>query len=229
MASKKDERGLKPLRRFDFGLVLERMDGALINGDRDLQRLVKRAEAMKDAKNARKLMLFVVLMRFAKNSFMSVRYLCADTPDDSKRKLNFALAVPTINRQLLDLLFSVVYMFDDINVRSDEYERAGCMCWMPLTSDHIRLGAVTIRAMGSCFVRMFIPFLIVDISLLRRTTALRSATDSRTSSTTGKSITHCVAKRFWYRMTLPSDRRPSSWVGTTKLCIAPEGLSLIQK
>jgi hypothetical protein len=125
MASKKDERGLKPLRRFDFGLVLERMDGALINVDRDLQRLVKQAEAMKDAKNARKLVLFVVLTRFAKNSFMSVRYLCADTPDDSKRKFNFALAVPTINRQLLDLLFSVVYMFDDINVRSDEYERAG--------------------------------------------------------------------------------------------------------
>lgn len=125
MPSKKENRGLKPLTRFDFGLILERMDGALINVERDLQRLVKRAEATKDLKSARKLALLMVLVRFAANSFMSVRYLCADTPEDPKRKPNFALVVPAINRQLLDLLFSIVYMFDDISARSDMYERAG--------------------------------------------------------------------------------------------------------
>ncbi len=65
------------------------------------------------------------MVRFATNSFMTVRYLCADSPEDSKRKLNFALAAPAINRQLLDLLFSLVFMFDDVDVRTDMFERAG--------------------------------------------------------------------------------------------------------
>ena len=73
------------------------------------------------------------MVRFAHNSYGAVRYLCADTPEDPNRKPNYVLVVPNINRQLLDLLFSLVYMLDDLYPRSLEYQRAG---WRELDDEY---------------------------------------------------------------------------------------------
>jgi hypothetical protein len=64
------------------------------------------------------------MMCFAKTSYQAVLYLAGDLPEDSRRKPIYAMVVPTINRQLLDLLFSLVYMLDDFDSRSFQYQRA---------------------------------------------------------------------------------------------------------
>jgi hypothetical protein len=64
----------KPLREFNYRLVSERLDGLLINVDRDLQRLGNGAMAQGENDRERGLTLLNVLVRFAKNSYDAVRY-----------------------------------------------------------------------------------------------------------------------------------------------------------
>jgi hypothetical protein len=115
---------LKPLRTFDYKLVQEPLIGLLTNIDRDLQRRGKQCEDT-DAEGLRCLGLLNVFIRFATNSFRAVTYLAADTPEDPRRQPNFVLVIAPINRQLLDLLFSLIYMVDDFPTRSLAYQRAG--------------------------------------------------------------------------------------------------------
>jgi hypothetical protein len=124
---------MKPLRRFDFNLIKNQLEGFLFNVDRDLQRRRDQAAARGDADAERVLALLNILVRFANNSYHAVSYLGADTPEDSNRKPNYMLAVPNVNRQLLDLLFSLVYILDDIRKRSLEYQRAG---WRELLEEY---------------------------------------------------------------------------------------------
>src|ERR1700733_462298 len=116
---------LRPLRRVDYGLVRAKLDGLLFNVDRDLQRRVRNLEQRQQWHGARQLVGMNTMVKFTKNTYDAVRYLVADTPEDHNRKPNYVLIVPAINRQLLDLLFTLVYMFDDYDTRALEYERAG--------------------------------------------------------------------------------------------------------
>jgi hypothetical protein len=123
----------RPLREFRYSLVAERMDGLLINIDRDLQRRGAQAR-LRNADDAdRCLLLLNLIIRFARNSYDAVRYVAGDTPEDVRRKPNYVLVVPAINRQLLDLLFSLVYMLDDLSTRSFQYQRAG---WRELEEEY---------------------------------------------------------------------------------------------
>ncbi len=125
-------RQMKPLREFNYQLVEERMDGLLTNVDRDLQRRLKQA-TMAGAHDAERcLTLMVIFVRFARNSYDAVRYMTGKTPLDERRRANYVLVVPAINRQLLDLLFSLVYMLDDLSVRSLQYQQAG---WRELNQE----------------------------------------------------------------------------------------------
>lgn len=126
-------KGLKPLRRFDFGLVGNRLEGFLINVDRDLQRRIGQAIQRRDVDADRCLSLLNIMVRFAHNSYHAVRFIGADIPEDPDRKLNYVLVVPNVNRQLLDLLFSLVYMLDDFRPRSLHYQRAG---WRELFDEY---------------------------------------------------------------------------------------------
>lgn len=123
----------KPLREFNYQLVAEKMDGLLINIDRDLQRRGNEALRRGDRDAERCLTLFNVLVRFARNSYDAVRYIAGNTPEDHKRRPNYVMVLPAINRQLLDLLFSLVYMLDDLSPRSLQYQRAG---WRELEEEY---------------------------------------------------------------------------------------------
>ena len=118
-------RPLRPLRRVDYGLVRAKLDGLLFNVDRDLQRRVKSFEQRQQWQYARQLVGLNATVMFTKNAYDAVRYLIADTPEDHNRRPNYVLIVPAVNRQLLDLLFTLVYMLDDYAARALEYERAG--------------------------------------------------------------------------------------------------------
>jgi hypothetical protein len=133
MAKKKIVVTPKPLRAFNFELVNRPLEGLLVNVDRDLQRRAKQALQLNNKESERCLVLLDIMVRFAHNSLKAVRYLCADTPEDLNRKPNYVLVVPNINRQLLDLLFSLVYMLDDLQPRSLAYQRAG---WRELAEEN---------------------------------------------------------------------------------------------
>lgn len=113
-----------PLKRFDYSLVSKKLEGLLFNLDRDLERRITREILHQDDELDRCLTLLHVILRFARNSYEAVLYFAGDTPPDPRRKPKFAFVVPPINRQLLDLLFSLVYMLDDFRSRSMRYQRA---------------------------------------------------------------------------------------------------------
>jgi hypothetical protein len=116
---------LKPLERFDYGLVAPKIVGLNFNLDRDIRKRIEEAEKRADADADRCLTLLSLMLRFAYNSYETVLYLAGDIPEDPRRKPNYVLVVPNINRQLLDLLFSLVYMLDDFRPRSLAYQKAG--------------------------------------------------------------------------------------------------------
>jgi hypothetical protein len=103
-----------------------------------LQRKTNELATQQDWTATRQVIGLKAAVRFTKNSYEAVRYLAADTPEDYKRKPNYILVTPTINRQLLDLLFTLVYMFDDYPNRALEYERAG---WRESVEEYNRLRA----------------------------------------------------------------------------------------
>ncbi|MGA8214782.1 MAG: hypothetical protein WB799_14395 [Candidatus Sulfotelmatobacter sp.] len=109
------------------------MDGLLINIDRDLQRRGNQALRRGQSDAERCILLLNVFVRFARNSYDAVRYVAGNTPEDPRRRPNYVMVVPAINRQLLDLLFSIVYMLDDLSARSLQYQRAG---WRELDQEY---------------------------------------------------------------------------------------------
>src|SRR5215469_14411870 len=120
-----NQKPLKPLREFDYSLVAKKIDGLHFNVNRGLEREIGKAFVSGHLQHARSLSVLIVMLRFAWNSYEAVRYISADTPPDPARKANYTIVLPAINRQLLDLLFSLVYMLDDLIPRSLDYQRAG--------------------------------------------------------------------------------------------------------
>jgi len=115
----------KPLKEFNYQLVAPRLDGLLFNVDRDLQRRGSQAMQRRELDLERCILLLNLFVRFARNSYNAVRYVAGNTPEDHRRNPDYVMVVPAINRQLLDLLFSLVYMLDDLSPRSLDYQRAG--------------------------------------------------------------------------------------------------------
>ena|SRR5271157_325335 len=134
---------LAPLKKFDYALVRAPLDGLLINVDRDLQRRAGQAERIRDRAASRCLTLLDVMVRFSANSFRAVRYVIAETPEDHNRKPSYSLVLAPVNRQLLDLLFSLVFMLDDFEERSLRYQKAG---WREMTEEYHKFKS-TYRAM----------------------------------------------------------------------------------
>ena len=119
------EQKLAPLEVFDARIVQTPLEGLLRNIDGELARLSKQAMTSHDREGERRLSLFLIMLRFTKNSYEAVSFLCSDSDDTLKRKREFALILPPTNRQLLDLLFTLVFMLDEFQARSTAYELSG--------------------------------------------------------------------------------------------------------
>ena len=116
---------LPPLEVFDAQIVQAPIQGLLRDMDCELVRLLKQSTASHDIEAERKLSLFLTMLRFTKNSYEAASFLCSDADDTPKRKREFVLILPPTNRQLLDLLFTLVFMLDDFPARSMAYELSG--------------------------------------------------------------------------------------------------------
>ncbi len=100
------------------------MEGVLTNVDRDLQRHVNWSDHVQDADHGMWMTTINLMMRFAINSYHAVVYIAGDEPEDSRRR-RISLGAARDNRQLLDLLFSLVYILDDFPARCVDYQRSG--------------------------------------------------------------------------------------------------------
>ena len=121
MAPKDEE----PLVAFNARLVQAPVEGLFRNTDGELVRRLKQAATSRDQEAERTLSLFLILIRFAKTSYESISFLVSDADDGSKRKKEFVLVLPPINRQLMDMYFNIIYITDDFPSRALDYELYG--------------------------------------------------------------------------------------------------------
>jgi hypothetical protein len=116
---------LPPLEVFDASIVQTPLRGLLMNIDRDLEKRLEQAKHSGDRVAERHVTLLMIMLRFTINSYKAVCFLISTTDYSPKREDNFVLIVPPANRQLLDLLFTLVFMIDDFAARSLDYELSG--------------------------------------------------------------------------------------------------------
>jgi hypothetical protein len=114
-----------PLDVFDARIVQTPLQGLLRNMDSELVRRLRQSMGSRDTEAERNLSLFLMMFRFTKNSYEAASFLCSDADDIPRRKKEFALILPPTNRQLLDLLFTLVFMLDEFPARSMAYELCG--------------------------------------------------------------------------------------------------------
>lgn len=77
----------------------------------------------------------LVAMNAARNTYEAIRYLAADLPKDPSRKVEFGLAIAPLARSLADLLFTLVFMREDLPSHVPRYHRGG---WRELKEDFDR-------------------------------------------------------------------------------------------
>ncbi|SRR5712692_2803115 len=68
--------------------------------------------------------LFVMHLRAAHMTYLSVLYLCGDIPPDHRRKPDFCVCLPVLNRALLDSLFAVLFLLEDLPNRCEWFWEA---------------------------------------------------------------------------------------------------------
>lgn len=68
--------------------------------------------------------LILLTARTADVTSRSIRYLSAEKPPDSARRPEYCLSVPPLNRTILDNLFTVLFVLEDLPGRCAWYHRA---------------------------------------------------------------------------------------------------------
>jgi hypothetical protein len=68
--------------------------------------------------------LFLLTLKTANATYRSIRWLCADKPADPNRSLEHCVAVPPLNRTILDNLFTTVFILEDLPARCQWYFKA---------------------------------------------------------------------------------------------------------
>lgn len=72
---------------------------------------------------AQEVVLFT--LKAAKNTYQTIRWICADKPHYEDRKLEYCVTVPVLARTIVDQIFTIVFISEDVPNRSRLYYRAG--------------------------------------------------------------------------------------------------------
>jgi len=108
-------RSLQPLRSFNAEIVQKPLTGLLTNLNRELERSLKQAIKTRDLEKERQWSLLSMILRLASTSYETVYFLIVSAQDDPEVLTRRAVAVPPLNRQVMDALFSLVYMMDEFS------------------------------------------------------------------------------------------------------------------
>jgi hypothetical protein len=68
---------------------------------------------------------FLITARLTRNTYDTVRWICADIPKDPQRRPVYSLSVPPLTRTILDSIFTVVFMLEHLPSRCEWYHKAG--------------------------------------------------------------------------------------------------------
>ena len=112
---------LPELAAFDYSKVQRPIEGLFRNTTEDLLRKI--APYPLDAQQQHFLLYFFV--RVVQVLYSTVVFLLADQPPDPARNPKYAFAVPSINRQLIDLYVTLLYILDDFAPRVRQYQQSG--------------------------------------------------------------------------------------------------------
>ncbi len=114
-----------------FSAIREKLDNLLVA----MANLIDRCWPVKYADRIDLKLFLLGTVKITENTYRSIRYLCADKPEDVSRKLEFAVSVPPLARTILDSLFTVVYLFDDVDRRVEWFHKSG---WREMFEEHER-------------------------------------------------------------------------------------------
>jgi hypothetical protein len=104
---------LIPLTVFDATIVQPPLNGFLTNVGRELEKKFLASIELRNSEAERHRSLLLIMLRVAINSYETVCFLVADAGKDPKKLCRLAPVLPPINRQVMDTLFSLVYMLDN--------------------------------------------------------------------------------------------------------------------
>lgn len=82
---------------------------------------------------SREIVLFT--FKVAKNTYSTMRWICADKPHYDDRKLEYSVAVPPLARTIVDNIFTLIFLSEDVPKRSQWYYKSG---WRELKEEFDR-------------------------------------------------------------------------------------------
>jgi hypothetical protein len=68
--------------------------------------------------------MMIMHLRAARITYLSALYLCGDIPPDPRRLPDFCLSLPVLNRALLDSLFTILFLLEDLPSRCEWFWEA---------------------------------------------------------------------------------------------------------
>jgi hypothetical protein len=111
----------KPENTLDFGLVKDALDKLL----RAVENKIEREWPLRLGGTVWHAGPFLFATKVARWTYVASLYLLADSPPDPSRHLEYAVVVPPLNRTILDMTFSAVFIFDDFDDRLCWYLHSG--------------------------------------------------------------------------------------------------------
>jgi hypothetical protein len=109
------------MERFNYKIIQPHLDTILIKLGYKLEREWPQKYSLVNSGQ----MTILAYFRLAVNFFNTVTFICADVPDGSNRKLSFSLSAPPLNRTILEIIVSILYLLEDFPKHTDLFYRAG--------------------------------------------------------------------------------------------------------
>lgn len=122
---------LKQIPKLPAEAFVPKLDDALQAFGNRLER--EWPSALAEPKGSRLLLRTLVLA--SGNTWRTVRYVCAESPDAS-RKIEYALALTPLARVILEAVFTVVFLFEDLATRTAWFMKSA---WRDVSERCVRL------------------------------------------------------------------------------------------
>lgn len=111
--------GQEPLS-LDFAVIQQPLDSLLLAIENKIER--EWPTHLRNIQGAQK--LFWLTLKTANITYRSIRFLCADKPPDPSRKLEYCISVSPLNRTILDNLFTLLFVLEDLQARCQWFFKA---------------------------------------------------------------------------------------------------------
>src|SRR5437762_495310 len=104
----------------DFSLIQDKWQTLLLALGFKLER---EFPAKHEASGARAVLYLT--WKVAHNTYNTILFICGDKPPDPFRRPEYVVSCLTMVRTLLDTLFNVLFLLEDLDKRADWYHKAG--------------------------------------------------------------------------------------------------------